>query len=172
MTPLLPSSHRPRTNQMVRPRRRQTLSVLALIGALVGFALAASTMSAHAADGGLTVTDQWMRLVIPSRPAAGYFTLSNGTGKALALVGAKSPACGMLMLHQSVHQGGQDRMTMMKSVPVPAHGTVKFAPGGYHLMCTSPSKDVTPGRSVPVTLLFEDGSSITASFPVRGATGK
>jgi len=65
-----------------------------------------------------------------------------------------------------------DRMSMVKSMRIPAHGEVKLAPGGYHLMCMSPSKDMTPGRSVPVTLSFADGSSITTNFPVRGATGQ
>jgi copper(I)-binding protein len=31
---------------------------------------------------------------------------------------------------------------------------------------------MTPGHSVPVTLRFADGGSLTASFPVRNATGK
>jgi copper(I)-binding protein len=141
-----------------------------LLCALVGV-LAAGT-AAQAAEGGLTISDPWMRSVIPSRPAAGYFTLSNDTGHAEALVGAASPACGTLMLHRSLNQGGQDRMAMVKSVPVPAHGSVTFAPGGYHLMCVSPSKEVTPGGAVPVTLRFADGGTVTARFPVRGATGK
>jgi len=71
-----------------------------LMGAL-GAVLVAGT-AAQAADSGVKVSDPWMRLVVPSRPAAGYFTLSNDTTKAQVLVGAASPACGMLMLHQSV----------------------------------------------------------------------
>ncbi len=118
------------------------------------------------------MSDPWIRAVMPSRPAAGYFTLSNDTAAAQALVGAASPACGMLMLHQSISENGEDRMAMVKSIAIPAHGSVKFAPGGYHLMCMSPSPAVTPGHSVPVTLQFADGSTLQASFPVRGATGK
>ena len=78
----------------------------------------------------------------------------------------------MLMLHRSVDQGGQERMVEVASVPVPAHGKVSFAPGGYHLMCMSPAAAMRPGQSVPVTLRFAGGESLTASFPVRNATGK
>jgi copper(I)-binding protein len=39
-------------------------------------------------------------------------------------------------------------------------------------MCLSPSKDMSPGSSVPVTLRFADGGTIMADFPVRGATGR
>ena len=142
------------------------LLLCALLGAL------AALGPARAAEPGLTVSDAWLRLVLPSRPAAGYLTLANGTDQPLVLVGAASPACGMVMLHRSVHENGQERMDMVTSVAIPAHADVTFAPGGYHLMCMTPSKEVTPGQSVPVTLRFADGGTVTASFAVRGATGK
>ena len=75
------------------------------------------------------------------------------------------------MLHRSVNDNGQERMEMVDSVPVPAHGEVRFEPGGYHLMCMSPTAEAARGHSVPVTLSFQDGGSLTASFAVRGATG-
>ncbi len=134
--------------------------------------VAAPLPCAAAAANALSVSDPWLRTIIPSRPAAAYFTLSNMTGKAQSLVGAASPACGMLMLHRSVNVNGVEKMVMQKSVPVPAHGKVTFAPGGYHLMCMSPSKDVMVGHSVPITLKFGDGTSLTTNFPVHGATGK
>ena len=128
--------------------------------------------SARAGDAGVTIHDPWMRLIIPSRPAAGYFTLRNATDKPASLVAARSAGCAKLMLHRSVHQNGQDRMVMVKNAPVPAHGTLKFAPGGYHLMCMKPTEAVRPGKSVKVTLSFADGSSLEADFPVKGVGGK
>lgn len=110
--------------------------------------------------------------MLPSRPAAGYFTLSNTSAKDRTLVGAETPACGKLMLHRSIHQGGQDRMEMVSSAPVPGHGTVKFAPGGNHLMCLSPTADVAPGHALTVTLRFADGGTLAVIFAVRGATAK
>jgi periplasmic copper chaperone A len=131
-----------------------------------------SHSAARADEPGLVISQAWMRLIIPSRPAAGYFILSNPAGRARMLVGAASPGCGDLMLHRTVSDNGQERMEMVESVPVPAHGEVKFAPGGYHLMCMSPTAAATPGGSVPVTLRFQDGFSLTANFAVRGATGE
>ncbi len=75
------------------------------------------------------------------------------------------------MLHRSVNDNGQERMEMVASVSVPAHGEVKFAPGGYHLMCMSPTAALARGRSVSVTLRFKDGGSLAATFLVRGANG-
>jgi copper(I)-binding protein len=133
-------------------------------------ALALAAMGAGTPPG-VAVHDPWMRSIIPSRPAAGYFALTNDSGTAMSVVGASSPGCGMLMLHRSVSQGGQESMMMVKSVPLPAHGSVAFAPGGYHLMCMQPTDAVKPGGAVPVTLRFGNGDSLTATFPVRGATG-
>ncbi len=132
----------------------------------------ATAAAVHAGEGGLTVRDAWIRLVVPSRPAAGYFSLSNDGSSDRALTGASSSACGALMLHRSVHRGGQDSMEMVKSVSIPAHSTVSFKPGGYHLMCVDPSATVAPGRSVSVSFRFADGGTLTADFPVRSATGR
>ncbi len=146
--------------------RRTLLQLGLVVAALSG------PLGARAGEGGLALSHPWFRLVMPSLPAAGYFTLSNSGATAQSLVGASSPGCGMLMLHRSVNQGGQERMVMVQSVAVPPHGKVRFAPGGYHMMCASPKAALRPGRSVPVTLRFADGASLTASFPVRNAIGK
>jgi copper(I)-binding protein len=61
-------------------------------------------------------------------------------------------------------------MSMVEKVTVPPGGSIAFAPGGYHLMCSD--AHLTIGKRVPVTLHLSDGSSVTAAFQVRGATGK
>jgi periplasmic copper chaperone A len=123
------------------------------------------------AEHDLTVGGAWIRFIMPSIPAAAYFRLSNQGDKPRVLIGADSPACGSLMLHESVVANGTDRMMMVESVRVPAHGHVDFIPGHYHLMCMEPSKEMILGHQVPVTLRLADGAKITASFTVRGATG-
>lgn len=149
------------------PAVRLALALLLSFGGL-----AALGPTAQAATDGLMISDTWVRAVLPSQPAAGYFILSNETAKPHALVRASSPACGMLMLHQSISENGTEKMVMVKSIDVPAHGKVEFTPGGYHLMCMSPSKDVMPGHIIRITLHFRDRHAITAKFPVRGAKGE
>ncbi|MHB8885996.1 MAG: copper chaperone PCu(A)C [Methylovirgula sp.] len=162
----------PPRSQLSQPAGRVAKLLRFQTFVMVGVLAAAATVAAaQAAATRLTLSNQWMRLILPSRPVAGYFTLTNPTAEAQTLVGATSPSCGMLMLHQSLHESGQERMVMAENIVVPAHGAVTFAPGGYHLMCTSPGKDVRKGYFVPVTLRFADGTTLTANFPVRGATG-
>jgi copper(I)-binding protein len=136
-----------------------------------GLALLAAALPASADEAGMVLSNAWVRSVVPSRPAAGYFTLRNETGKDHKIVSAASPDCGMLMLHLSKHEGGE-HMVMADSVDVPAGGSVSFAPSGYHLMCVQPSVRVKPGNTVKMTLAFDDGGTLTADFKVRNAKGE
>jgi copper(I)-binding protein len=78
----------------------------------------------------------------------------------------------MLMLHKSENMGGMSSMQDVAEVDVPAGGTIKFAPGGYHLMCMDAKPVIKPGGAVLLTLTFKDGSNLTAKFAVRNAAGK
>lgn len=140
------------------------------LAAAIGVLCAAPAVAA--AEGGISVKDARLRLIIPSRPAAGYFTLENNTARPVELVGASSAACGMLMLHQSSSENGVETMRAVGSVAVPPHGSISFAPGGYHLMCMTPGENVSPGKTVAITLKFKGGQSITADFAVIGAGAK
>jgi len=131
-----------------------------------------SAAAAPAAPPGVTVSEAWFRALPGTLPAGGYFTLRNTGPKPVTLTGADSPACGTAMLHKSESQGGMAGMDMVTSLDVRAGGSLRFAPAGYHLMCTDPKPVLKPGASVPVTLLFQDGARLTAAFDVRGATGR
>jgi periplasmic copper chaperone A len=120
----------------------------------------------------LSLSHGWFRMLTPQIPAAGYFTLNNSGATPAELVGAASPACGMLMLHRSVDNSGMESMADVADVAVPPHGSVSFSPGGYHLMCMSPQPAMKLGANVPVTLSFQDGTKLDASFVVRNARGQ
>lgn len=117
----------------------------------------------------ITITNAWFRYLMPEIPAGGYMTLKNTSSEPVVLTGASSPACGMMMLHRTEQVGGLDRMVAAGKVVVPAHATVSFAPGGYHIMCMHPQ--MRTGGNVPVTLLFADGSKVQLPFTVYGAGG-
>jgi copper(I)-binding protein len=127
-------------------------------------------IAAPAFAANVQISGAWFRALPAHLPAGGYFTLKNN-GAAVQLKSAQSPACAMLMLHRSANVGGMESMTMVDRVDVPAGGTIAFAPGGYHLMCTMPTSAMTPGARVPVTLGFSDGSSVTVPFAVKNASG-
>ncbi len=136
------------------------------------FLLLSSVAAVAAPASSLRVETPWMRALPGSVPAGGYFVLHNDGKTAVTLTGAQSPACGMLMLHLSENQGGMSSMRHVDSIDVAPGGMLEFKQGGYHLMCMQPGPAIKPGASVPVTLTFKDGATVTANFPVRDATGK
>ena len=130
--------------------------------------LLATTLAASAAP--LDITGAWFRSLPGKLPAAGYFTAQNNTSRDIAITGARSDGCGSLMLHQSQNTGGMSGMDMMERVTVPAGGTVKFSPGGYHLMCTDAKLKI--GAKMPVLLNLSDGTAVAVAFQVKNAAGK
>jgi copper(I)-binding protein len=63
-------------------------------------------------------------------------------------------------------------MSMMmdvQNVIIPPQGSVSFAPGGFHLMCMQPKMKI--GGKIPVTLQFQDGSSLNIVMQVYGPQG-
>ncbi len=142
--------------------------------ATLSVALAAALMTAGgtaALAAGVKIEKPWMRLIIKARPAAGYFTLHNGTDKPVTLTGASSSACGMTMLHETKEVNGVVKMMHVAGVKVPAGGKLTFRPGGYHIMCMKPQSSMVVGKRVPVTLKFADGKTLSAQFPVTGPGG-
>jgi periplasmic copper chaperone A len=139
---------------------------------LLEIAVVAFLLPTCALAGPVQVIGAWIRALPAGLPAAGYFTLHNTSSKEVALTTAASAGCGMLMMHKSNEAGGMGSMADVQSVAVPAGGTVKFAPGGYHLMCMNPTASIKPGTNVSVTLGFSDGSKVASLFAVRNAQGK
>ena len=133
-------------------------------------ALLMMTVAVQAAP--FDVTGAWFRALPGKLPAGGYFTAQNNSRRDVAITGASSDACGMLMIHQSSNKGGMSSMDMMERVTIPANGQIRFAPGGYHLMCTGPTPKMKIGARVPVVLSLSDGTAVAVGFTVRGATGK
>jgi periplasmic copper chaperone A len=123
-----------------------------------------------AAPQAMVITDAWFRSLPGKLPAGGYFSAHNSGRSDLAITGAKSNACGMLMLHQSQDKGGMSSMNMLDKVEVPGGQTVAFTPGSFHLMCEEPKLKI--GTPVSVVLSLSDGTSVAVRFAVRNAKGK
>ena len=131
--------------------------------------LVAMAVTTGHADTPLRVEQAWIRLLPGDLPLAGYFQLVNESGAPANLVSAESPGFGGIMLHRSIVVGGSSRMEHVDSVQVPDGGSVRFEPGGYHLMLMKRQDALRVGDHVPITLRFADGRQLTAEFEVRAA---
>lgn len=114
------------------------------------------------------VVDAWIRLAaVPGRPAAGYFTLVAGAAP-VRLTGVSAPPA-RVELHAMTMAGGVMRMDRLPVVAAGAGASVRFAPGGAHLMLFDLPPAVRPGATLPLVFTFADGATVTAAAAVRTA---
>ncbi|MDE2270501.1 MAG: copper chaperone PCu(A)C [Xanthomonadaceae bacterium] len=137
--------------------------------ATVLFAVAATATAAASSPAGVRVREAWIRWLPADLPAGGYIVIENKAGTPERLVGASSPDYGMVMLHRSQEVDGADVMTAVSGIDIPAHGSFKLAPGGYHLMLMHAKRAIKPGDKVPVILHFAGGAMLQVDFPVLPA---
>lgn len=143
-------------------------AILSLIAAIVISPLASATSMAPA----VRAEHAWIRLLPGDLPAAGYMVLENLTDKPQQLVSASSADFGQVMLHQSVRSSGVQHMQHVDSVVIPAHGTVAFKPGGYHLMLMQRDQNLKVGDTAVIVLKFADTADLSVGFQIRPANAE
>jgi copper(I)-binding protein len=123
--------------------------------------------AAHAAD--LAVTDAFSRATPGAGPGAAYLTIHGGDTSD-RLLGVSSTAAQAVEMHTMSMQGDVMRMREVHAIEIPAHATVKLAPGADHLMLVGLQAPLKAGDSVNLTLRFEHAGERTVAVPV-GAVG-
>jgi copper(I)-binding protein len=149
------------------PIQRPTATIAAWAVALSCVGAVASAPASAAGAAAITATNAWVRWLPNNLPAAGYVTLTNASDKNIDLTDVTSPDYGSAMLHQTVSNGSTTNMVMVDKATVPAHGSLKIAPGGYHIMLEEATHKVAPGDTVHLKLTFSDGETLVTSFAVK-----
>lgn len=135
---------------------------------LLGLMSVCTTVMAETAASVVTAEGTYVRAVPPGQPnSASFLTLSNKSSRDHALVSAESPIANVVELHTHVHDKGMMRMRQIDRIVIPAGGSVKLQPGGHHVMLIGLKQMPKPGDNADLTFVFEDGSKITVSAPVR-----
>jgi copper(I)-binding protein len=115
----------------------------------------------------LTAQDAWIRATPGVDVAAAYLTLRNSGSQPVLVTGVRSPAAESAMIHQTTLINGESTMRPHESLRIAPGETVRFAPGGLHIMLHGLKRPLAVGEEVPVTVLFEGGGSVTALARVR-----
>ena len=68
----------------------------------------------------------------------------------------------------AMNNGVMTMRPLDKGLAIEPGKTVKFAPGGYHLMLMDIKQPLKQGDKVPVTLEFEKAGKVTVSLDVQG----
>ena len=86
--------------------------------------------------------------------SAAYLTIRNG-GPADRLTAAEGDIAKTIEVHQTTMAAGIAKMEMVKAIDIPVNGSVDLKPGGYHIMLIQPVRELKPGDTFSLTLVFE-----------------
>ena len=120
----------------------------------------------------VTVRDQWASAT-DSGMAAVFGTFANAGHHQARIVSGASPVAGRVEVHEVTADATGTKTMHPKAggIVVPAAGTHERAPGGDHLMLMDLKAPLSPGADVPVTVTFEDGSTLDVTAQIRDFAG-
>jgi len=128
-------------------------------------------LTSLAASAQVTVSEPWVRATVPQQKATGAFMKLQSTQDA-KLINAKSPAAGIVEVHEMAMDGGVMKMRAIEGLALPMGKAVDLKPGGYHVMLMDLKTQVKDGDAVPLTLTFEtkDGKRQTLEVKATART--
>lgn len=122
----------------------------------------------------IVVSDAWVRETSATRTtSSAYFTVENGTDRAVTLTAVSVEGVDQSALHATVDENGIASMKPQKGLTIPARGSLALAPGAAHVMLTGVRSPLKVGGSVRMTLSFEGAPAQVVRALVRplAATG-
>jgi periplasmic copper chaperone A len=137
--------------------------------ALALAAIATPALAQEFKAGDITIDKLWTRATPKgSEVGAGYFVVHNNGDTPDRLIGGSADFA-RVEIHEMKTENGVMTMPEQKNgLDIPAHGTVRFSPGGYHVMFAHLAKPLVKGEKVKATLSFERAGQVAVEFPVEG----
>ena len=102
--------------------------------------------------------------------AAVYLTLHNPTQRPVTVVGIESSVASHAMIHETRTEGGISKMRAHEQLVVAPGETLKFEPGGLHVMLHGLSQPLAVGQNIPLVVELADGTRIPTTAVVRPLT--
>jgi copper(I)-binding protein len=121
---------------------------------------------------GVSVRDQWASAA-DTGMAAVFGTFTNNDDHEARIVSATSPVAGRMEVHEvSADASGTKTMhPKAGGIVIPPGGSHDLVPGGDHLMLMDLKAPLIAGADVPVTVTFQDGSTLDVTAQVRDFAG-
>jgi periplasmic copper chaperone A len=129
------------------------------------FAVAAAAAAA-AATAQVTASGAWVRGTVEGQKATGAFMLLKSADGA-TVVGAESPAAGIVEIHEMRMEGNTMRMRGVEKLELPPGQVVELKPGGYHVMLMDLKAPLRKGETVPIRLKVRGKSGQTQDIEVK-----
>ena len=124
----------------------------------------------HTMAESVSISDSWARATFAlAKTGAAYFSASNTSNSAI-VIESVSLAAEIAMtaeFHTTVMKNEMMQMQeLSEGVKIKSSETVEFSPGGKHIMIMGLEGPLQKGKSIVITLHFEDGSSKDQLFPI------
>jgi periplasmic copper chaperone A len=132
-------------------------------------AIATSAPAQEFKGGDITIDKAWARATPKgAEVGAGYFVVHNHGDTPDRLTGGSADFA-RVEIHEMKTENGVMTMPELKNgLDIPAHGTLRFMPGGYHVMFNHLTKPLAKGDRVKATLAFERAGEVEVEFDVEG----
>jgi copper(I)-binding protein len=127
----------------------------------------------EATVGDITVTDAWVRQPAEGQTAsAAYGMITNNGDTDITLVGGSVPFGATVEIHETLmdDSGTMQMQEREDGFVIAAGETFTLEPGGPHIMML----DIDPADfvgEIDVTMIFDDGTELTVTAPVRSIDG-
>lgn len=136
---------------------------------LLTAAALAAAFSAAAHGAAIEVENAWARATVKGQTATGIFMKITARDGA-TLIGASSPAAGLMEVHEMKMEGDVMKMRALAGgLDLPAGKTVALTPGGgYHFMMMDlKTTPLAKGSTVPLTLVFRDARGVESKVELK-----
>jgi len=131
----------------------------------------ASTM-AIAADykaGTIEIIAPWSRATAKGASTAiGYMTIKNDGAASDRLIGGSIAVADGFELHSMVMDNGVAKMRELKDVEIKPGQTIRFTPGGSHVMFVGLKRALANGEHVKGMLVFQHAGTVQIEYDVAG----
>ncbi len=127
------------------------------------------TVDANSTSDALSISDPFTSAA-PAGGTGGVFLTLSGGAEPDTLIGASFAGAEQVEVHETYDTDGGLRgmREVVAGIPVPATGTVKLAPGSYHIMLINLTEASAEGDTLSLTLDFSQAGPQEVRVPIVG----
>ncbi|WP_423414889.1 copper chaperone PCu(A)C [Hyphomicrobium sp. B1] len=118
---------------------------------------------------GIAIKHPWTRATAPGAAVGvGYLTITNTGKEPDTMTGGTFEGAGNVEIHEMKMDGDKMLMRQLKDgLEIKPGETVKFSPGGYHLMFTGLKTPIAQGPNIKGSLTFKNAGTIDVTYKVE-----
>jgi len=115
----------------------------------------------------IVIKDQWIRPGAEKMATALYFTLENVGEQPDTLYNIDSDVSKTIQIHETYSIGDVMGMREIGKIIIEPESSVKFEPGGKHIMVMKLRRDIKKGDEIEFILYFKQAGEKIITVPVR-----